>query len=352
MREFHNLDFLRATAVLLVLIDHTTKTFGHATFLRADIDWLGRFGVLLFFVHTSCVLMMSLGRLRATSLAGPSLYAAFYARRFFRFYPLSAVCVALVTTLAIPCALIQDGVFKLFRPTLFQFMSNLLLVQNLTAGTPDVLSVLWSLPIEVQMYFVLPFIFTSLPLRGRLRWLIVLWLGSIGLAVLQPHIDWRLNLARFFPCFVPGVIAYVGFADWRQEFAGAWFPVFLVALTCLFMLVPGWRAGWFFCLGMGIMLPLFRELTNGFLNRATHEIAKYSYGLYLTHVVCLWLAFVRLSFLPLYMRWIVFIGSILVASVAGYHLIEHPMIRVGTRVADNLAKTTSRLVAVSANLLC
>jgi len=53
-----NLDFLRASAVLLVYFFHLFIT----TSTRLP-DYLGQFGVLLFFVHTSLVLMFSLERI-------------------------------------------------------------------------------------------------------------------------------------------------------------------------------------------------------------------------------------------------------------------------------------------------
>ena len=47
-------------------------------------------GVLMFFVHTSMVLMLSLER---TRLSGRALFGAFYLRRAFRLYPFSMACV-------------------------------------------------------------------------------------------------------------------------------------------------------------------------------------------------------------------------------------------------------------------
>lgn len=78
-----NLDLLRAVAVLLVLLDHLLETSarGRSTDFH-PWDWaLGRMGVLLFFVHTSYVLMQSLERHEAK---GESLWFGFYIRRAFR----------------------------------------------------------------------------------------------------------------------------------------------------------------------------------------------------------------------------------------------------------------------------
>src|SRR5579863_2076322 len=74
--EMANLDFLRAVAVGLVFTGHLLATMR----IRGAGD-LGHFGVLLFFVHTSLVLMMSMERL---GLSGRNLYVSFAVRRIFR----------------------------------------------------------------------------------------------------------------------------------------------------------------------------------------------------------------------------------------------------------------------------
>jgi peptidoglycan/LPS O-acetylase OafA/YrhL len=89
VRESSNLDFLRAVAVLAVYFAHLS----HALNLY-NPGSLGRFGVLIFFVHTSCVLMFSLQRLSSSGFTNDSrLTAAFWIRRFFRIYPLSIICI-------------------------------------------------------------------------------------------------------------------------------------------------------------------------------------------------------------------------------------------------------------------
>src|SRR4051794_40660052 len=80
-----NLDILRVVAILLVLAYHMD-------YAPAE---LGRLGVLLFFVHTCVVLMMSLERHGADAVK-------FYVRRAFRIYPLSVVLIAVVVIFHLP----------------------------------------------------------------------------------------------------------------------------------------------------------------------------------------------------------------------------------------------------------
>jgi peptidoglycan/LPS O-acetylase OafA/YrhL len=69
--DLPNLDMLRACAVLMVLFDHTFQSVVHAS---ERVAWIGRLGVLFFFVHTACVLMMSLEQ---QAFSGQSIFKAF-----------------------------------------------------------------------------------------------------------------------------------------------------------------------------------------------------------------------------------------------------------------------------------
>ncbi|HEY4054343.1 MAG TPA: acyltransferase family protein, partial [Terriglobales bacterium] len=151
---YPNLDLLRALAVLFVLFDHSATALGFrgAGFVR--FEWLGRAGVLFFFVHTCCVLMMSLER--------DSNLIRFYVRRAFRIYPLSIAAVLC----AIPVVSLHP----------WEWISNLGLIQNLTFAR-DSFGSIWSLPLEVQMYLFLPFIFWF---ASKSTWiLLALFAGSI-----------------------------------------------------------------------------------------------------------------------------------------------------------------------------
>ena len=108
-----NLDLLRAVAVLCVLAAHLILCqfdTGHwhmrgYDFWKLQLTELGHVGVLLFFVHTALVLMLSLERTKARQLT-----LNFYIRRVFRIYPLSILCVVAVVLLRVPQ--VPDGTFS------------------------------------------------------------------------------------------------------------------------------------------------------------------------------------------------------------------------------------------------
>src|SRR2546427_8198907 len=91
--ENANLDVLRAIAIFAVLVTHLLQVVFPPFYGLSLLRGLGRFGVLIFFVHTSLVLMMSMER---SNLFGKALFAEFYIRRAFRIYPLSIATVLIV----------------------------------------------------------------------------------------------------------------------------------------------------------------------------------------------------------------------------------------------------------------
>lgn len=308
-----NLDFLRALAVLLVLVAHIA---GYTIRTNAISFAMGQLGVMLFFVHTSLVLMQSMER---QQLAGAALFRAFYVQRACRIYPLSAVM------------LLGIYLFMDAQWTSFELLANLLLVQNLVYAR-YMSTVLWSLCLEVQMYLVLPVLFLLFR-RRPVAWLLALWVASIPIAIVQPLISPRLSLFEFAPCFLAGVLA------WRMQGRERWFgwvwPLFLVLACTAFVALAEPRANnygrWLVCLAVGLTIPWLREMRAPRLNSACKFIAKYSYGIYLFHPPLMWLAFRTLEDWHPLAQWSLFLSSLVVLTGLGYHLVELPMIRLGLR---------------------
>lgn len=307
-----NLDLLRAVAVLLVMCSHGAA-------ILTDIPTVvlhrpAQLGVVLFFVHTSLVLMQSLDR---QHLSGSALFKQFYIQRIFRIYPLSIVFVL--------CIL----VFGSRHWSTFDVLSNLALTQNLTYS-PVMYSVLWSLPLEVQMYVVLPILYVVFRKRPAV-WLLGLWLLSIPFAMTAMQISGRMNVLVYVPCFLGGVIA------WRlqgQERLPAWMWPPALALACIAFVVFAnpWEndyGRWLICLALGLTIPLMHQLQTPRLNAVSKTIAQYSYGIYLFHHPLQVFAFKTLAHQPAALQWLTFGVLIVLVPFAAYHLIEHPMIKLG-----------------------
>jgi peptidoglycan/LPS O-acetylase OafA/YrhL len=338
LSESANLDFLRSVAVLLVITDHLLEMNGHIHHVSFHpFDWyLGRLGVLIFFVHTSLVLMFSMQR---SKLTGKSLFLNFYIRRAFRIYPLSILCVLLMVITGIPPASWVEGPKSWSLGTI---LANLFLVQNLTYSE-SVLAPLWSLPLEVQMYLVLPVIFVLLQRVPVGYGVAGLWGLTILGALVQPMIVGRLGIAQFAPCFVAGVIAYVRSSK-RSAFRllhWSYWPLFLVLLLATYIGIesidakvhhPPWL-GWLVCLAIGMSLVYFDEIPNGILSRTSLLIARYSYGIYLFHMLALWIGFSAFADRHYLVQWLIFAASLILLPIASYHLIEKPLINYGNRFA-------------------
>lgn len=327
--ESTNLDVLRTVAVLLVVVFHFLELMQ----LKAHAPQLGCWGVLLFFVHTSLVLMMSLERHDGGEPFGS--YLAFLVRRVGRIYPLSVLVVLVVVALRLPIGDTVAGHFVPAHVDRTTVLSNLLLTQNLT-HSDSVLAPLWTLPYEMQMYLVLPLLYW-LARRSRGVWpLLGVWALAALMAKLVQGKPWG-DLVSYVPCFTAGVVAYKLMGSRRRWPFWGWLLV-LAASTAICQWRYSLRNAWVYCLFIGLMIPQFRELQPGYLQRFCQTVARYSYGVYLTHYVCLWFAFDYLHDAPLLERWAVFIVSAVALPVALYHGLEAPMVRASGRLAERLSR--------------
>jgi peptidoglycan/LPS O-acetylase OafA/YrhL len=358
MTESRNLDFLRSVAVLLVLADHLFMAAGLAERFPIVYD-MGRLGVLMFFVHTSLVLMLSLERSEQRNTS--HLFRDFYIRRAFRIYPLSIACVLLACAFSIP----QTPGAEPAARSVSQVLASLLLVQNV-AGRISVISPMWSLPLEIQMYIVLPFLFVF----ARRHSVTDLLKVGCAASLIGLPLDWalsrhlvrglgRLDIFYFAPCFLAGIMSY-RLSKNRTLAVRAWlWPVAVVAIVSVYLLwqtvfpdpanrMPAYR-GWVACWILGALIPQFREMRLRWLRTASHYVAKYSYGIYLGQVPALWIGFTFLPHTASAFKWIVSILLLTGIAVGSYHAIEHPGILLGKLVADRSKRKRSRVAALVAD---
>lgn len=353
-----NLDLLRAGAVMAVLADHVAATCGIGK--QYGFFDLGQLGVLFFFVHTSLVLLLSLER-QHTAKNGFFGVLAFYVRRIFRIYPLSIISVLAVCIFHVPAT-----PWAQWRPPgVKAVLSSLLLVSNITGADP-VLGPLWSLPLELQMYLVLPAVFLLLR-RASKRRLAMVWLGSVAAGSLQIYLGntghagmWRFTVAAYAPCFISGAVAWRLMASKRTaRLSSVLWPVGAATVGGAFLLwqtfshstqrYPAYR-GWICCLAIGLTLPLCRDCSNIFVNRVAGIIAKYSYGIYLAQCFVLWAALVVLRNWSLTARVALAAALLCAIPVVAFHLIEEPAIRLAARLAANIPewRFTRSLAALAA----
>lgn len=323
-----NLDLLRTFAVLVVVFSHLPIITDLFSSNHSGQGALGLLGVVIFFVHTSLVLMLSLER--QTQTMGRALRAStFYIRRAFRIYPLSILLVVVVTLIA--------GLQG--HPTdLKLFFSNLFLVQNL-AGTESTPGQLWTLPYEVQMYVVLPLLFSLLLANAKRASRLVgaLWFASAVLVLATWKLGWNYHLIIYLPCFLPGILAYT-LLDREATLSPLWLAAYVAPMAFIlpWLQVRGIHSNliaWPVCLGLGLLIPRCREVKQRHLIVFGKLIARYSYGIYVVHTLCMdfWFEAVPRVYRPV--QYVGALASIALLSFAVYHLVEKPFIGFGSRLA-------------------
>lgn len=327
-----NLDVLRAIAVLLVLANHVINALtGHGTELAA---WLGRAGVMAFFVHTSLVLMASLERDGAPQRSG--WIKRFYVRRILRIYPLAIAAVVLVLVLHVP-RLTVFGRRESY--SMGDIVANFALVQSVL-NRPSILGVLWTLPLELQMYIALPLCYLAAR-RPSFGAMAALLLAGLAMPVIAtrgydtiPGI-WRLPVLKYVPCFLAGVLAYWLLRRPMKAILSSWLWIPIVAADLVLgyfaseISPDSWVLRAAFCGLIGIAIPLVANLVPSRLTYGAHVIAKYSYGIYLLHPIALWFGFNVLRDQSPIVRFIGIGGSLSLGCYVAYRYIEKPGIELG-----------------------
>ncbi len=330
MDDSTNLDFLRANAVLMVLVFHVPGFFGIRWVGPFDLEAMGHLGVLLFFVHTCFVLMLSLERQQA-KFGRQRFFLIFMVRRCFRIYPLSLLTVAVIALFKLPLAG-QPWSMHWSPMSGREILSNLLLVQNVT-GSTSIPAPLWSLPFEMQMYLILPALFL---LTRRLKSALKLAVGCLlltGVVLVWIHSGHGYNL-QYVPCFLPGILAYKLSLRPGLGWPFRGFAALLWSSVGVFMMLGTLQAAWIVCFTLGAAIPQFAEMHSSWLRHASHLIARYSYGIYLTHYFCIWLAFVKLQSLPRVGQCLVFVATVWLVPVFLYHFLELPLTNAGKKLVE------------------
>ena len=335
------LNLLRVVAVTCVVADHALGLWG-PTVGRVPLITVGHLGVAIFFVHSAAVLMASLERMQSHAPGAMALWAKFMVRRALRIYPLAIVAILGVVALAIPPSAGRLSAPSVFvPPSAASLAANLALVQNVVPGMLDLISVLWTLPIEMQLYLLLPFAFlvarrgwrpTAVMLAVTIPLAVAVRMGSSGWAA-------PVTALRFAPCFAAGVLAWAlcwhapDRARWSWLQAGAAMTVLVSAYVSLDPWNPSVVRSWAFCLSLGLLVARLPELPGGAVARLAESVAKHSYGVYLFHVPLLWLAFQHRRSLGVLLDGLLFAGLLVAVCIVSYRFVEKPLIELGRRLS-------------------
>jgi peptidoglycan/LPS O-acetylase OafA/YrhL len=198
------------------------------------------------------------------------------------------------------------------------------------------------------------------------------WLVAVGIAVAEylarPGIsDRSFLIARYFPCFLAGVVAWRLMEVRKPRLPGSSWVLAVTSLVLVYRLADALRVygpgilgalhgavrndhriwwpsyfdlvrDWLFCAATGLAIPLFLQIRSRWLNWISKQIAKYSYGIYVCHVPILWLCFVRLRVGSMATSAALAILLTAIVSFLAYHCLEDPAIRVGKRLASRFVQ--------------
>jgi peptidoglycan/LPS O-acetylase OafA/YrhL len=347
-QENSNLDFLRSFAVLLVFFGHLFFFHQWLALGPLNLSLMGPLGVMFFFVHTALVLMLSLQR-QHKDQGDNRLFMSFMIRRCFRIYPLSITVVVLILAFHLPLTTESYWHFGGMKPDGGDIFSNLFLVQNFSSRI-SILGPMWSLPFEMDMYVFLPWLYLLLRPNRSIRRIALVWLIAVACNLFYMRYTNNPSFLGFVPCFLAGVLAYqLQRSNYRRCLPAFLWPL-VVAMLAAFYLAEGpgehWAKKWTTCLFLGLAVPFFPRISASWLVVPSHFIAKYSYGIYLSHFFCIWFAFERLGKLPAFAKISVFVALAVGLPVLFYHLLEEPMIRVGKRVAKSYARAARSSASV------
>jgi peptidoglycan/LPS O-acetylase OafA/YrhL len=340
-----NLDLLRAIAVLCVLADHFATTWRVNLGPLTDTWAIGQLGVLIFFVHTSLVLMSSIER---EGTHRRDWILAFYVRRALRIYPLVVAAILLVIAFRIPWRVpVVGSAGEVAAINARTLVSNLTLTQNLI-GAPNILGVLWSLPIEVQMYVLLPLCYlvvkrSSFAVAAMVFTFASAW-ALMRLGVIP--LGHRLWAVAYGPCFAGGLVAYhLARRGVRPRLPSGVWPLVVLGIGAMYVaLHPSpqhLERGWLPCLCLGALIPLIADAPSSWLATAAHKICEMSYGIYLLNVPILWLSFIVLGHASLWLQWSTCVALLVIAPMLAYRYIEQPFVRLGRALVKGTAVPTS-----------
>ena len=189
------------------------------------------------------------------------------------------------------------------------------------------------------MYLLLPMLFLFARKERALWPFLLLWGYSCKIALAMGGRPLPIySIVSNAPFFLPGVLAFLNYKRRKPQWPAWLLSVLLLVLALYFDSAPSVERGWLSTMALGLLLPFFKEVSNRAVLFVSHQIAKYSYGIYLMHPIVLALVFGKLTLHHLWQGLALEILGVGTLAFLGYHLVEHPMIRIGSRVANEVQR--------------
>jgi len=325
MERHNNFDLLRFLAALQVAVVHATTHLQVET--GAVISLLKMFpGVPIFFVISGYLVSASYER---------SSLRTYCVNRALRIYPALWACLAVSLASAAPWVAFTPDVFPwlIAQLTFAQFYNPEFLREY---GVGVLNGSLWTIPVEIQFYVALPFIYAALRTRFSLLVAIVflivasrafaLWDNESLLAKLV-----GVSLLPYLFMFLIGVLLQRSPGFVRRHLSGRahqWLALYIASALALDML--GFSVRGNFLNPLSAVLLALTAISAAHTNpiRIKHDL---SYGLYLYHMVVINFM-VQVGAANSYASVVVAMLASVAAAFGSWKLIERPALSLKNRL--------------------
>ncbi|KAG1707837.1 hypothetical protein DVH05_024488 [Phytophthora capsici] len=353
------LDGVRGAAVVFVVTQHSG--YMHDIFM-------GAVGVDAFFVLSSFLLTMIFMKKSIKLFAENASYrkwgytlADYFSKRFFRVYPLFAL-------LSIALWLMPFE-YK-HRYYLVKTPEDFNLFQTLTFHPEHRHYLMWTLPLEISYYFILPAFVLAVLKVGRFWWMafvpLYVWVIHEGLYTTRDNF-YRQPLSKHLPTFVAGSMAAVIFVKTEKwikatsfnfrtwHVIGLRITEFVLIATYLSVVFRGLFFNW---LGMPlppdtryimpftsvklsliIVIEMIQPSTVSLIFEwiVLRYLGKISFSVYLLHVFVIFTPPIKQE-TNYYDKTFAVFGLVILLATVSYHLIEYPSQLLAQRISRLLSE--------------
>lgn len=306
----------------------------------------------------------------------------FILRRFFRLYPIYFLAIIAAFFLVENMYLLRKEILEFFTgssvtvfgneskletPTLVGMFSHLLFIHGLIPHEDStILSVAWSLSLEMQFYVIFPIIFSVLfrkqaSLRFSVITVISVVVSVLSLNYLKSYFDMPAALFFRMPVFILGMmVAAAALKKLRWRFVALNGCIILAMEDRLTVILSIGLIFLMFYENLKLVLPRsiysIISLIGGLLsNKVSKFGADISYSLYLMHMLIMPFIikfFIDLNYSKLLTAGLSFVSLLVITITLSYVLylyIEKPFIAMGKRVVATLPRPTRAQVEISAD---